>query len=310
MKRIDVTFVSQGTWCAAWLYLPSGPAPFPCVILAHGLGAMRKLRLDAYASRFVEAGLAALVFDYRYFGESEGEPRGLVKISDQLADWASAIAYVRVHKDLDAQRIALWGTSLSGGHVIVTAARDHGLAAVVSQNPFTDGLSNLASAKPFETLPLLGMAIRDQLQEWLGLPPFFVQVSGKPGELALFPSQNFATDYQHLVPEGVSWQNRISARVLLHLPLYRPITYASRVRCPLLMCVGNYDTSDSPQAALKTAHAAPCGEVRCYDCDHYDFYAGEIFEQTVTDQCAFLVQHLFDTDPSLRHERSSPPVRR
>src|SRR5438309_63272 len=102
MKRIDVTFASQGKRCAAWLYLPSGSAPFPCVILAHGLGATRELRLDAYATRFVEAGLAALVFDYRHLGASEGEPRGLVEISGQLADWASAIAYARAHKELDA----------------------------------------------------------------------------------------------------------------------------------------------------------------------------------------------------------------
>jgi uncharacterized protein len=41
------------------------------------------------------------------------------------------------------------------------------------------------------------------------------------------------------------------------------------------------------------AQAAPYGEARRYDCDHYDFYAGEIFEQAVADQCTFLVQHLF-----------------
>ncbi|GHO60918.1 alpha/beta hydrolase [Ktedonobacter robiniae] len=292
MKRLDITFTSQGKRCAAWLYLPSGSAPFPCVILAHGLGATRELRLDAYATRFVEAGLAALVFDYRYFGASEGEPRGLVKITDQLADWAAAIAYTRAHQELDAQRIALWGISLGGGHVIVAAARDHGVAAVVSQNPFTDGFTNLASAKPLETLPLLGMALRDQLQGWLRQPPSFVKVMGEPGEQAMFVSGEMKTHYHYLVPEGVRWENHISARALLHLPLYRPVTYASHVQCPILLCVGNRDTSDSPQAAIKVAETAPYGEARRYDCDHYDFYAGEIFEQTMADQCAFLVQHL------------------
>jgi fermentation-respiration switch protein FrsA (DUF1100 family) len=292
MERIDVTFASQGKRCAAWLYLPSGLAPFPCVILAHGLGATRELRLDAYATRFAEAGLAALVFDYHYFGASEGEPRDLVVIADQLADWASAIAYACAHQALDARRIALWGTSLSGGHVIVAAARDRGLAAVVSQNPYTDGFTNLSSPKPFETLKLLGMAIRDQLQGWLRQTPSFVKVMGEPGERAVFTSPDVARDHQHLVPEGVQWKNRISARALLRLPLYRPITYAPRAQCPLLLCVGDRDTADSPQAAVKTAQAAPYGEVRRYDCDHYDFYAGEIFEQAVADQCTFLVQHL------------------
>lgn len=292
MKPIDVTFVSQGQRCAAWLYLSSGSAPFPCVILAHGLGATRELRLDTYAARFAEAGLAALVFDYRHFGASEGEPRGLVEISGQLADWASAIAYARAHKELDAQRIALWGTSLGGGHVIVAAARTRGLAAVVSQNPFTDGLASLAYAKPSEALPLLGLAVKDQFQGWLRQPPSFVKIDGKPREAAIFTSPDAETNAQFLVPEGVQWENRVSARVLLRLPFYRPIPYAPRVQCPLLLCVGDHDVADSSQAALKTAQAAPYGQARRYDCGHYDFYAGEIFEQAVADQCTFLVQHL------------------
>lgn len=302
MNRIDVTFVSRGTRCAAWLYLPAGTAPFPCVILAHGLAAIRELRLDAYATHFAEAGLAALVFDYRHFGASEGEPRSLVELSGLLADWAAAIAYTRAHKDLDAQRIALWGTSLAGGHVIVAAARTRGLAAVVSQNPVTDGLTNLAAARPLEMLPLLGTAIKDQLQGWLGQPPAFVNVSGAPGERAIFTSSDYEKNNQLLVPEGVRWEKQVSARVLLRLPFYRPITYASRVQCPLLVCMGDRDTVASPQAALKTAQAAPYGEVRHYDCGHYDFYAGEIFEQAVADECAFLVRHLLD---DAKQEKSS-----
>jgi uncharacterized protein len=306
MKRIDVTFPSQGNNCAAWLYLPSGSAPFPCVILAHGLGATRELRLDAYATCFAEAGLAALVFDYRYFGASEGEPRGLVAISSQLADWAAAIAYIRAHKELDAQRIALWGTSLGGGHVIVAAARTRGLAAVVSQNPFTDGLTNLASANPLAMLPLLGVAVKDQFRGWLRQPPSLVKVDGAPGELAIFTSSDSETNQQFLIPEGVQWENQVSARALLYLPLYRPIAYAPRVQCPLLVCVGDRDVADSPQAALKTAQAAPHGEVRRYDCGHYDFYAGKIFQQTVADQCSFLVQHLLQKNKRGQNDAALP----
>ena len=128
---------------------------------------------------------------------------------------------------------------------------------MVSQNPFTDGLTNLSSGKPSEMLPLLGVAIRDQLQGWLRQSPAFVKTTGLPGERAIFASSDFEKDRQLLVPEGVEWKNRVSARALLHLPLYRPITYAPRVQCPLLLCVGDRDTADSPQAALKTEQAAP-----------------------------------------------------
>src|SRR5256885_7139289 len=119
MNRVDVVFKSGGLNCASWLYRPEGDGPHPCVILAHGFGGIREMRLDAYASCFAQAGLAALVFDYRHFGASEGEPRHLLDPTlrgafgasgvpgRQLEDWAAAIAYARTLEGVDPERIAL-----------------------------------------------------------------------------------------------------------------------------------------------------------------------------------------------------------
>ena len=145
VQRLDVGFPSGEETCAAWLYLPDGDGRVPGVVLAHGWTGVREQRLDAYAERFAGAGLAALVFDYRHFGASSGEPRQLLDITRQLADWAAAIAFVRSRAEIDPGRVALWGTSFSGGHVIETAARDRQIAAVVAQVPFVDGLRNLPS---------------------------------------------------------------------------------------------------------------------------------------------------------------------
>ena len=73
----------------------AGGGPAPLLVMAHGLGAVRTMRLDAYAERFSAAGYACLVFDYRNFGDSEGRPRQLLDIGMQLADWAAAVAYAR-----------------------------------------------------------------------------------------------------------------------------------------------------------------------------------------------------------------------
>src|SRR5437763_14204081 len=123
MNRVDVVFKSGGLNCAAWLYRPEGDGPHPCVILAHGFGGIREMRLDAYASCFAQAGLAALVFDYRHFGAREGEPRQLLDIKLQLADWTGAIAYARGLEGIDLERIGRWGTTCSGGAVIELAGR-------------------------------------------------------------------------------------------------------------------------------------------------------------------------------------------
>ena len=139
--RTDSPFRSDGLECAAWLYTPEGEGPHPCVVMAHGFSAVREQRLDAYAERFAAAGMAVLVFDYRHFGASQGEPRQLLSIARQLADWRAAVAHARNLPDVDARRVAVWGSSFSGGHVVAVAAGDPAIAAVVSQAPFTDGPS-------------------------------------------------------------------------------------------------------------------------------------------------------------------------
>src|SRR5437588_4064320 len=130
--RRDVAFKSSGDECRAWLFLPDAERP-PLVILGHGLGATREFGLEPFAQRFANAGIAALVFTYRHFGDSGGQPRQLLDIERQLGDWAAALAYARTLEEIDSSRIALWGTSFGGGHVLIAAERDGNVAAVVSQ---------------------------------------------------------------------------------------------------------------------------------------------------------------------------------
>jgi cephalosporin-C deacetylase-like acetyl esterase len=293
MDRTDVTFLSQGTRCAAWLYRPVGPAPYPCVILAHGLGATRDMKLAEYAEHFVEAGLAALVFDYRHFGASDGEPRQLLDIQRELADWAAAIVYVRTLDGIDPERIALWGTSFSGGHAIVTAARDQHIAAVVAQVPFTDGTTAIAGQGFFGSLQLLQACIYDKLRQLLNMSPYYIKVAGVPGSLAALRTPGALEGFQKFASQE-HWDDYISARVLLHIGFYRPIQSAPRVSCPLLICICEDDQITSSQAALKMAEVAPHAEVLRYPGDHFHMYLSPLFEQAVTAQRDFFVRHLLD----------------
>ncbi|HQV19916.1 MAG TPA: hypothetical protein PLC22_16575, partial [Gordonia sp. (in: high G+C Gram-positive bacteria)] len=86
MKRSDVEFTSGGVTCRAWLYEPDAGARPPIIVMAHGLGGVRHMRLGAFAERFADAGYACLVFDYRHFGDSDGEPRGLLSVRRQRAE--------------------------------------------------------------------------------------------------------------------------------------------------------------------------------------------------------------------------------
>jgi dipeptidyl aminopeptidase/acylaminoacyl peptidase len=106
----DVRFPAGDGRCHAWLYLPAtdDETPPPVIVMAHGLGAVKALRLDAFARRFQAEGYACLVFDYRHFGDSEGQPRELLSIRRQRQDWHAAVAFARSLPEVDAQRVVLW----------------------------------------------------------------------------------------------------------------------------------------------------------------------------------------------------------
>jgi len=146
--RQDVAFSSGDSTCAAWLYLPTGVASPPVVILGHGLGATREMRLDAFAERFAQAGIASLAFTYRHFGDSGGQPRQLLSIKRQLADWDAAIAYVQALPDVDGARVAVWGSSFGGGHATTVASRHPELRAAVAQCPPPKELPQTATRAP------------------------------------------------------------------------------------------------------------------------------------------------------------------
>jgi pimeloyl-ACP methyl ester carboxylesterase len=289
-ERSEVTFQSGGERCAAWLYRPAGASA--CVVLAHGWTGVREQRLDAYAERFAAAGLAALVFDYRHFGASEGQPRSLLDISCQHADWRAAIAYARAVQGIDPERVALWGSSFSGGHVIEIAARDPRIAAVVAQVPFVDGLANLARLGRMHALRLTVQGLRDQLGALAGRPPHMVASVGPPGSLAMMNSPDAQPGFLALNPAGLSWPNEAAARVTLRVATYRPIKKVARVRCPILFAVADDDVVTPPDLAVKAAARAPRAELRHYPGGHFDPYVGELFERVVTDQTEFLQRSL------------------
>ena len=292
MQGLDVTFASGQDTCAAWLYLPAGPGPVPVVVLAHGWTGVREQRLDAYAERFAAAGLAALAFDYRHFGASTGQPRQLLDIKRQLADWAAAVAFVRTRPELDPGRVGLWGTSFSGGHVMEVAARDAQIRAVVAQVPFADGLRNLASLGVGQVLRLTLAGLRDQAGALVGRPPHMVAAVGPPGSLAVMTTPDAEPGFRAIDPPGSTWRNEAAARVGLRVAMYRPGRHAGRIAAPILFALAQEDAITPVPLAQAAAARAPHSEVRTYPGGHFDIYAAPTFERAVTEQVDFLQRHL------------------
>jgi len=290
--RRDISFASGQDSCAAWLYLPDGVTSPPVVILGHGLGGTREMRLDAFAERFAQAGIAALAFTYRHFGDSGGQPRQLLSIRRQLADWDAAIAWVKAQRDLDGSRIAVWGSSFGGGHAITVASRHPELRAAVSQCPFTDGLASALALGPTESLKLLPSVARDLASMVLRRSPAMIPLAGRPGSLALMNAPDALPGYEALLSPDTTFRNEVAARVAPTAMAYRPGRAAKKVKFPILFCVSNTDSVTPPAQTLQYAQTAPFGEIKRYDAGHFDFYLGEPFEALVRDQVEFLSRQL------------------
>lgn len=292
-ERSEVTFRSGGEDCAAYLYRPTDAiGDVPCVVMAHGFSTTRDDRLPAYAERFVAAGCAVLLFDYRHFGASGGRPRQLLQVRRQQADYQAAISYARSLDGIDPSRIVLWGTSLSGGHVIAVAATDPRTAAVISQAPFADGLSATVRVPPFTLLRLAAAGVRDAAGAALGRPPHLLPAVAASGDTAPMTGPEAEQGFRAIVAPDSLWRNEFAARVMLTLPTYRPGNVAERLGMPLLVCVADADRTTPPGPAVRAAERAPRGELRRYPGGHFDLYLGDTFEQVVTDQVDFLGRYV------------------
>ncbi|MES5823728.1 alpha/beta fold hydrolase [Streptomyces sp. RG80] len=290
--RHDVTFPSGDSRCAGWLYLPKGVVSPPVVVLGHGLGATREMRLDAFAERFAQAGIASLAFTYRHFGDSGGRPRQLLSIKRQLTDWDSAIAYAKSRRQVDADRVAVWGSSFGGGHAITVASRHPELRAAVAQCPFTDGLASALALGPLASLRITPVLARDLASRVRGKAPAMVPIAGPPGSPALMNAPDALPGYEALLPPGKTFRNEVAARVIPTIAAYRPGRAAKKVAIPILFCVSDTDSVTPPAQTLRYAATAPQGEIKRYDAGHFDFYTGETFETLVRDQIEFLTRQL------------------
>ena len=307
-----VSFDSGGTRCAGVHLVGEGDAFAderglrPCVVLAHGFAGTVDSGLMPYVEAYAAAGLDALAFDYRHFGASDGEPRQLVSIQRQLEDYAAAIAFARGLDGVDPERIVVWGSSYSGGHVVAAAVADGRVAAAIAQTPAMDGVITLANAARYAGPGLLARLVlaglRDQLGALRGREPLMVAVVGPPGSVGVMTSADAESGYRAIT--GPTWRNEVAARIVLRAGSYRPGMQADRLRCPILVQIADRDAVAPVKAAQDAAWRAPGrSEVRTYPIGHFEIYTGAPFERALADQLHFLGRHL----RSSAHARGAAP---
>lgn len=260
--------------------------------MANGFGGIRGAGLPRFAEAFAAAGLSALVFDYRFAGASDGEPRGLIDVSKQREDYRAAVSFARSLEAVDGARIILWGASFSSGHALTLAAQDKDVTAAILTNPFVDGPAAIR-----KTVRSAGVRVasalavdwaRDELRRIRGREPHRVDLVGPPGARAIFTTPDAMPGYESILPADRSgWEPAVPARVLLRIAIDRPAANAAAVTCPLLVCVCDQDRITPIRPAVQVADTARHGELLRYPIGHFDVFLPPWSDRVAADQAEF-----------------------
>lgn len=280
--------------CEATLYLPAGAGPFPVVIMGHGFAGTRDVALPFYARHFASGGVAALAFDYRYFGTSGGMPRQYIHPDEQIADFASAIAAVRQRHDIDSARLALWGSSMGAGHALVAAARDKGVRALVMQAPLIDTSMDGEATRLgvwFAVRLVLG-GWRDMLSRAMGGEAYTIPSIGKASDFALVADDAAHLAFEKLVLPQSTYRNAVVASSMFNFKRYNPIAHTGELSIPILVVASRRDRFAPFAAAEKLKAKLRDVRLQTFDGDHFDIYSPPVATEVAALETAFLAEVL------------------
>jgi pimeloyl-ACP methyl ester carboxylesterase len=293
-QRSTSTFRVNEVECAVTLRLPEGTGPFPAILMVHGWGGVQDALTLPFYEPFNQAGFAVMTFDYSGWAKSEGTPRNAINPWQREREVEKALEHLRAQPEIDADRIVLWGTSFGGGHVVRAAAKHPELLGAITQVPMLDGMAAVKAVPPLRLLRFGLYALADLIRG--KKRPVYVPVVAPPGEWASMDRDGAAEAMQNGLkdlcdaegPEAANYDNRVAARSLLTMGLYRPFKSLKQVKIPILI-VGATRDSVAPFVEGKIrALNNPNINIEKIDANHFDPYFDPVLSANLGHQLAFL----------------------
>jgi uncharacterized protein len=296
--RKDIEFKTEnGVTLRGWHYVPDGrQGKAPTIVMAHGFSAVKEMYLDRFAEAFAAAGLACVVFDNRNFGASDGEPRQEIDPWQQVRDYRDAITYAETLEETDPARIGVWGSSYSGGHVLVVGAIDRRVKCVVAQVPLASGHGNARRLIRADYLAgVQGMFAEDRRARMAGKTPAMIPVVAQdPASPSALPTPDswvwFTETGRTRAP---SWKNEVTLRSVEMFTEYEPGSYVSFISpTPLLMVVALGDVLTVADLALAAyERALEPKRLVTLQGGHFDAYVKD-FEASSKPTVEWFTRHL------------------
>ncbi|KAE8450112.1 hypothetical protein EG329_006893 [Mollisiaceae sp. DMI_Dod_QoI] len=302
MHREDISFqTTDAVTLRGWFYTPSSPSttPLPCLVLSHGFSALKEMDLDAFASHFVSSlPISCLVYDNRNFGASDTQPsspRHEIIPSIQCSDISDAITYAQSRSDVDKEKIGIWGSSYSGGHVLWVGAVDRRVKAVLSQVPCVSGWENFHRLIRPDFIPGLNQMFQeDRLARAAGKAAGTIPVvDSNPLATSALPTAE-SYEFFNAWEKKCGWKNEVTVRTIEEFRAYNPASHIHNISpTPLLMTVAANDTLTPVDLALKAyAKALEPKELHVLPGGHFGGYSGPNFEKNAGCQVEFLKKTL------------------
>lgn len=293
VRSVGTSFLSAGIRCACTLHLPEGAGPFPAILMVHGWGGVQDALTLPFYAPFNAAGFAVMTFDYAGWGQSDGTPRNVINPWHRERDVESALQHLCEQPGIDPRRIVLWGTSFGGGHVVRLAVRHPELLGAITQVPMLDGMAAVKAVPPTRLVRFGWSGLTDLLR---GNNPIYLPVVAGEGEwssmdrdgAALAMHKGLQAMAEHLGPEAPAYDNRVAARSLLTMGLYRPFRSLKDVAIPLLIVGATRDTVAPFVEKRIRAVGNPLIRIETLDANHFDPYFEPSLSRNLGHQLDFL----------------------
>ena len=236
------------------------------------------------------------MFDHRGFGSSDGEPRQEIDPWQQVRDYRDAISHAQTLKKADPERIGIWGSSYSGGHVIVVGAIDRRVKCVSCQVPLISGHRNARRIVRADFIAPVGeMFDDDRAKRYAGEPPAMIPVVDEdpmaPSALPTPDSYTWFTETGRT--RAPSWRNEVTLRSVEMFWEYEPGAYIGWISpTPFQMIVAAKDHLTVADLAIEAyERALEPKRLVVRPGPHFSAYA-EDFDAVSAAHTEWFVQHL------------------
>lgn len=288
MERTRVEWKNHDQTLVGHCYKPAAEPPWPTLVMCHGFAGVKELLLPPVAQRFAEAGYCVLTFDYRGFGESEGE-RGRLVPSLQIDDICSALEFVATQPFVAANRIGLWGTSLGGANAIIAATQTDKVKALAVQLTFANG----------ERVVTGSMSAPDK-EKFLQTMQRMADKRDRTGKEMMVPLKKVLTDaqsvvfYEQHVEEFDALKIKVPFLTVLETMALKPEEVLAKLKVPLHITGASNDSVNPAEESqlLYEQASEPKALLMLDGAEHYKAYEGQLLTQVTNAQLDWFGKYL------------------